>query len=409
MKAVAESAYSERVTPRPAARAGWLAAATATFGLIALLSLAAGPATLDTAAIDLRHRWVALTAPGERPPANSGAAAPRVGVNTFLEQEVEPGKRQRSLELLKAAGVAWIRQELPWEQVEPEARGQQDWTKFDDIVDRARAENIDLLLRLDTSPRWALPPNAPDGLSPPLRVEDYWDFVEQVATRYRGRVRAYQIWNEPNLTNEWGRQPPNAAEYVRLLQGATQRIRRADPDALVVMAALAPTLTQSAEAENELLYLQQVYDAGARGGVDYDVLAVQAYGLRGGPDDPRVGDNDVTFSRPELVRQVMQRNGDTAPVWATEVGWNVNPPEFAEQRFGRVTPTLQARYTLRAFTRVGQQWPWMQALFVWYWKRADDSNRGEDWYWFRLADADFALQPVYYALRDGNLLASPSL
>jgi hypothetical protein len=333
-----------------------------------------------------------------------------VGLNTFLEQEVEPAKRQRSLELLKAAGVGWIRQELPWEQVEPEAKGQATWDKFDDIVSRARGEDIELLLRLDTSPRWALPPGAPDGLSPPARLEDYWDFVEQVATRYRGRVRAYQIWNEPNLTNEWGRQPPNAADYLRLLQGASQRIRRADPDALVVMAALAPTLTQSAEAENELIYLQQLYDAGLRPGADYDVLAVQAYGLRGGPDDPRVGPSDVTFSRPELVRQVMERNGDTTtPVWATEVGWNVNPPDFAEQRFGRVTPTLQARYTLRAFTRVEQQWPWLQALYVWYWKRADERNRGQDWYWFRLADPDFSLQPVYYALRDGNLLAGASL
>ena len=268
---------------------------------------------------------------------------------------------------------------------------------------------IDLLLRVDTSPRWALPPGAPDGLSPPVYFDDYFDFVEQVASRYRGRVRAYQIWNEPNLTTEWGRQPPNPADYVRLLQGATQRVRRADPDALVVMAALSPTLTESAEAENELLYLQQMYDAGLRGGVDYDILAVQAYGLRGGPDDPRVGSADVTFSRPQLVRQVMQRNGDATPVWATEVGWNVNPPDFPEQRFGRVTPTLQARYTLRAFTRAEQEWPWLEALFVWYWKRADEANRGEDWYWFRLADPNFALQPVYYALRDGNLLAGSSL
>ena len=396
-------------------RAGWLwLAAAATFGLIALLSLAGGPTALDTAAIDLRHRWVALTASRLDPPRSGRLTAQRaqvgVGLNTFLEQEVEPAKRQRSLELLKAAGVGWIRQELPWEQVEPEAKGQATWDKFDDIVSRARGEDIELLLRLDTSPRWALPPGAPDGLSPPARLEDYWDFVEQVATRYRGRVRAYQIWNEPNLTNEWGRQPPNAADYLRLLQGASQRIRRADPDALVVMAALAPTLTQSAEAENELIYLQQLYDAGLRPGADYDVLAVQAYGLRGGPDDPRVGPSDVTFSRPELVRQVMQRNGDTTtPVWATEVGWNVNPPDFAEQRFGRVTPTLQARYTLRAFSRAEQQWPWLQTLFIWYWKRADETNRGEDWYWFRLADPDFSLQPVYYALRDGNLLAGASL
>jgi hypothetical protein len=223
-----------------------------------------------------------------------------------------------------------------------------------------------------------------------------------VAERYRGRVAAYQIWNEPNLTSEWGHRPPDAAAYSTLLRGAAERIRGADPSARVVMAALSPTLTENADALNELVYLQQLYDAGARG--SFDVLAVQAYGLRGGPDDPRIDRSDVTFSRPELVREVMVRNGDAVvPVWATEMGWNVNPPSFAIQQFGRVTPTLQARYTVGAFERAREQWPWLQVGFVWYWKRPDNTNRDQDWFWFRVADPDFTLQPVYYALRDAAI------
>src|SRR5207244_230912 len=197
--------------------------------LVVVSLLSSGP--LDTLGIDLRHRWVALTAP-----ATAAAAAdvpPRVGMNVFLEQEVEPDKRQRSLELLQAAGVSWIRQELPWEQIEPVARGQtidptfggSTWAKFDDIVDRANALGMNVVLRLDTSPRWALPADAPDGLSPPIDYADYWDFVGQVAARYRGRVAAYQVWNEPNLTSEWGRRPPDAVAYARLLRGASERIR----------------------------------------------------------------------------------------------------------------------------------------------------------------------------------------
>jgi hypothetical protein len=232
-----------------------------------------------------------------------------------------------------------------------------------------------------------------------VRYEDYWDFVQLTVERYRGRVQAYQIWNEPNLTSEWGQQPPDPQAYTRLLRGAAERVRQADPRARVLMAALAPTLTENDDAQNELLFLQRLYDAGARGA--FDVLAVQAYGLRGGPDDQRIDRSDVTFSRPVLVREVMLRNGDAAtPVWATEVGWNVNPPDQPIQRFGRVTPTLQARYTVRAFVRAQQDWPWMQVLFVWFWKRADEFNREQDWFWFRLADPDFSLQPVYFAVRD---------
>ena len=202
----------------------------ATLGSLALLGLlcAVGPGAWDTLSIDLRHRWVALTA---RPaPVESEAnAPPALGMNVFLEQEVEPARRQRSLDLLHAAGVTWIRQELPWEQIEPRAKGGttdptfggSTWTKFDDIVDRTSATGMHLVLRLDTSPRWALPPDAQDGLSPPINFDDYFDFVSQVATRYRGKVAAYQVWNEPNLTSEWGHRPPDAAAYARLLQGAS--------------------------------------------------------------------------------------------------------------------------------------------------------------------------------------------
>jgi polysaccharide biosynthesis protein PslG len=408
-----------------APRGGLLLASLGSVALLLIVSAtSSGP--LDTLSIDLRHRAVAATFPrpedassgvigkaddavgvGAGPGAGVGAG---IGVNVFLEQEVEPEKRQRSLELLRDAGVGWIRQELPWEQIEPVAKGESidpkfggaTWAKFDDIVERANGLGLHLILRLDTSPRWALPPGAPDGLSPPLQEADYWEFVSQVATRYRGKVAAYQVWNEPNLNSEWGGQPPDAAGYARLLRGSTERIHAADPSARVLMAALAPTLTENGDALNELKYLQQLYDAGVRGA--FDVLAVQAYGLRGGPDDPRVDPLDVTFSRPLLVRQVMERNGDGAtPIWATELGWNVNPPDLAIQRFGRVTPTLQARYTVRAIQRAREQWPWMQVMCVWYWKRPDDASRTQDWYWFRLADPDFTLQPVYYALRDAAL------
>jgi hypothetical protein len=389
--------------PMQAPRGGWLAAGLASLLLVLVVSTLSG-AAIDSLTIDLRHRWVAAFG-GQ--PSSEGRGMVGIGMNVFLEQEVEPEKRQRSLELLQQAGVAWIRQQVPWEQIEPVAKGEftdpnfggSTWAKFDDIVERSNALGLGLILRLDTSPRWALPADAPDGLGPPVNYEDYWDFVQRVAERYRGKVAVYQIWNEPNLTIEWGRQAPDPDAYARLLRGATERIRAADPSARVMLAALSPTLTESAEALNELVYLQRLYDAGISG--SYDILAVQAYGLRGGPDDPRVDRSDVTFSRPTLVRDVMLRNGDgERPIWATEVGWNVNPPEFTEQRFGRVTPTLQARYTVRGFERVQDQWPWMEVMCVWFWKRPDEVHRGQDWYWFRFAEPDFALQPAYFALRD---------
>ena len=91
---------------------------------------------------------------------------------------------------------------------------------------------------------------------------------------------------------------------------------------------MAPTIEESDRALNELVFLQQMYDAGARGA--FDVLAVQAYGLRSGPDDLRLASGDVNFSRTLVVRELMVKNGDAArPIWATEVGWNAPPPGYA--------------------------------------------------------------------------------
>lgn len=388
--------------------------------LIVLASAVSNGGALSTLGLDLKHRWVAVAAGRGQPAVDlepdlvrpGSTQGPQLGANTFLEQEAIPERREESIELLKAAGVTWIRQQLPWEEIEPDAKGSyvdskfggSTWAKYDDIVERANAVGIQVVFRLDTTPVWARPAGATDDSTPPEHDADYWDFVQAVAQRYRSRVAGYQIWNEPNLSSEWGGQAPAPADYARLLEGAAQRVHAADPQAVVAMAALAPTLTQSTDAEDDLLYLQQLYDAGVKG--SFDVLAVQAYGLRGGPDDPRIDNSDVTFSRPERVRDLMVRNGDAAtPMWATEFGWDAPPADMAVQRFGWVTPVLQARYTARAIERVAQQWPWLERLGIWYFKRVDEADAGQDWYWFRLASSDFALQPVYYAVRDASAVA----
>ena len=93
----------------------------------------------------------------------------------------------------------------------------------------------------------------------------------------------------------------------------------------VLGGALAPTLApQGSEwGLNDLDYLQGMYDAGARDG--FDILAVHSYGWSLGPDEPASSDS-VNFNRIELVRQVMERNGDGAKhIMITEGGWNDHP------------------------------------------------------------------------------------
>ncbi len=330
-----------------------------------------------------------------------------VGVNTFLEQEVETASRRRTLEMARAAGFGAIRQQFPWAEIEPDTKGaywdarwgRSTWDKYDEIVDLANEYGLEVLVRLDTSPAWARPDN-PWPATPPADLTDYGDYVAAVVSRYAGRVRYFQLWNEPNLATEWGEQPVDAAAVAALLAEGYRRAKAANPHAVIVAPALAPTIEESPWAQSELRFLEALYAAGWQD--SFDILSVQAYGLRDGPDDRRLGPDRVNFSRPLLVRELMVRHGDAGkPVWAAELGWNALPPDFPGPAiYGRVSEEQQARYTVRALERIRTEWPWLQRSFVWYLKRADWSRRDEAWYYFRLVEPDFTPLPVYDALRD---------
>ena len=81
--------------------------------------------------------------------------------------------------------------------------------------------------------------------APPVDMTQWRAFCAAVAERYHGRVSAYQIWNEPNLSREWGDQQPTPAGYVELLAACSGGIREADPGAVLISAGwrpLAPTM-----------------------------------------------------------------------------------------------------------------------------------------------------------------------
>ena len=361
---------------------------------------------------DVRNVLIAIYSSAiDRPRATANDAQLRftvsnpLGVNTFLEQEVDPTRRRLSLMMARDAGFHWIRQQFQWAALEPEEKGvfvgqfgESSWDVYDDIVDAAEEMDLQLIVRLDTSPKWARPGN-PHVTTPPDDLEDFGDYVEAVVERYRGRVRYYQLWNEPNLAVEWGNHPVSPRAAVELLRVGYQRAKAADPDAVVLAPALAPTIANGPDALNELTFLQAMYDAGAA--AFFDVGSVQAYGLRNGPDDRRLGAGDVNFSRPILYREIMVRNGDESkPVWASEVGWNAPPPDAPEPyTWGKVNPEQQARYTVRALQRARDEWSWMGVMNLWYLKQADDRDMGSVFAGFRLLDPDFTPRPVYRAIQ----------
>ncbi len=334
------------------------------------------------------------------------------GINTFLHSEVEEAKRERQVRLIAEAGFRWIREEFPWEDIEVHARGDfvdrrndpdgiDAWAKYDHIVGLAERYGINIIARLSSPPDWSRAAGEAMGsFAPPDDFDDFARFAATVAARYRGRVRYYQIWNEPNIYPEWGEQLVNPEAYTDLLCRAYRAIKAVDPDAVVLSGPLAPTIELDGRNFSDYIFLQRMYDAGA--GHCFDILSMQGYGLWSGPTDRRTQPMVVNYGRPQIIRDIMVRNGDShKAIWISEMNWNA-APEDVEPRYGRVTLDQQARYAPLAYQRAQEEWPFVGVICFWYFKRADFEwlNERRPEAYFQMSDPDFNLMPVYEAMKE---------
>ncbi len=322
------------------------------------------------------------------------------GANFFLDREVEAWKQEKTLEMAREAGIIWIKQQFSWEEIEPQRKGEFDWAKYDRIVDLAERYDMQIIARLDRPPAWARPSN-PLPASPPDDLTDYGDFVYEFVRHYRGRIRFIQIWNEPNLSAEWGFQRVDAVAYTRLLEVAYRRAKEADAEVVILSAPLAITLEDAAMRgnHNDLIFLDEMYRAGA--GQYFDILSANAFGLDLPPEDPP-DPGKLNFRRVELQREIMERHGDShKPIWINEYGWNASPASFPDEllTWERVTPEQQADYTLRGIAWARQHWPWLGVVNIWYFRQVGDVSPERAAFYFALVDPEFNPGPAYNALR----------
>ena len=317
----------------------------------------------------------------------------QVCVHTLLENEVEEESILRSLELVRELGATTIVQFFPWAYVERE-RGRFSWTLADRIVRHAEMQGLRVIARLGLVPDWARA-----GKTETLNYlldESFPAFAAYAAAfaeRYAGVVDHLIIWNEPNLSFEWGYQPADPARYTRLLKASYEPIKQANPNALVLAGALAPTLEPrgSGAGLNELDFFQDMYDLGAQ--AHFDALAIHSYGFREPPEAEPAPDR-LNFRRGELLRAIMLANGDGhKPVFITESGWN-DHARWTQA----VRPSQRSAYTVRAFEYAERNRDWLENLCIWALRYPADVYSYPDN--FTLVSADFAPKPVYYALQD---------
>jgi hypothetical protein len=325
-------------------------------------------------------------------PGNKADHSPVAAVHTLRADD-------EMLRLASEAGFDAVVQVFSWFEMEP-TRQEWHWEYPDFVVRAAEHYGLDLIVRLDSLPAWAAEEAAAGQVA--NLSDDYAAFAGTVVQRYRGQIRGYIVWNEPNLAKEWGGRPPDPAAYTELLRRAYEAIKAADPEATVVSAGLASTNHQDAEAMDDRAFLEAMYQAGA--GAYFDVLGAHPYGFAYPPDDPRGVHDGLNLARLLDLRQIMEAHGDgDKPIWVTELGWTT--AGVGESSWLTVTPQQQADYLTGAWRRARREWPWLQVFAVWNLSQGPrpelveglpptDEKAG-----YSLLDESREPKPAYHALR----------
>lgn len=363
--------------------------------------------------------WVifsSLTAPGvrvllENPPQEVDTVREHICVHTRLIDEVPEWVMQRSLRLVREMGADTIVEFFPWAYIERE-QGQYSWEQTDKIIRHAENQGLRVIARMGFVPYWARPDEVDDYTTlnylPDESYDEFADFVATFAERYAGTIDHIIIWNEPNLTFEWGYRQANPQDYVRLLQAVYEPVHAVNPDVTILAGALAPTLEPEGSPNGlmDTLYLEEMYESGAS---DYfDALAIHTYGFTN-PTLQDPAEDRLNFRRAELLFDIMAEYGDSeTPVFITESGWNDHP-----RWTHAVRPSQRVQYTIDAFQHVEENWTQVEELCIWAFRYPLPTLSYPDN--FTLVSTDFQISPLYYAIQayaesdeqEGTLWLSP--
>lgn len=192
-----------------------------------------------------------------------------------------------------------------WRDLEP-AKGEWKFALLDRYVGEAQKHGVKVLLTLGQTPKWAaLQPNAhsPYGngaSSAPRSMGDWRNYVETLARRYKGRIQAWEVWNEIDVKHFYSGDFARLAEMERI---AVEVLRSVDAANVV----LTPSVQGGAYRQ-----LDAYFKAG--GGRYADAISYHFYA----PDE----EPEVLPERIRKVREVMARHGlGNKPLWNTEMGW----------------------------------------------------------------------------------------
>jgi hypothetical protein len=312
-------------------------------------------------------------------------------------------------ELMADAGIASVRSWFPWATTEAR-RGTYQWATLDGIVEQNAEAGMATLPFLFGLPQWAATLDEHDCYAsecvrqaPRSTVtrQAFADFAGAAVRRYGPSgvfwnqhkslpyrpIRAWQIWNEPNLMSFWG-PAVDPYSYAALVQVAADEIRDQDPNAEVLLGGLTGTKSNR-KRMSSVAFLTALY--GVQDIAEsFDGIAVHPYSRRARD----------TMAQIKTARRIATVNEDEVEIWVTELGW----ASAGKRQWGLVkSPSGQARQLRATFERLIEDADDL-GIRAAYWYSWRDTDRGQavcGWCpWSGLLDRVGREKPAYRALVD---------
>lgn len=226
--------------------------------------------------------------------------------------------------LMERAGIRYIRDGISWNKVE-KVKGVFDFTQTDKWVNDAVSKGMQIVSLLCFSN--SLYNGGQDikvGPATQEQLDAYVNYVEQVVSRYKGKINTFELWNEPNIS--FWQPEPNVSDYARLVKAASLTIRRINPDAVIIAGSVA---NQNGPQYLDDMFLQEVYPY-------IDAVSFHPYIY---PNDP-----DTSYeAKLKSYTDITKKYGAWKDQNITEVGW----PTSADAR--GVNEEIQSVYLTKQF------------------------------------------------------------
>ena len=285
---------------------------------------------------------------------------------------------------LNSMGFGWAKIQVRWCDMQG-SPSQPDLGSLDNITSIAKAHNIKLLFSVVCGPRWAGATTVDGNPGPPSDPNQLGQIMGGLASRYcSSSLGAIEVWNEENLSREWGSRPLNGGDYLNYLKVAYTAIKQACPSIVVVSGAPTPTGYSGPTATPDNIYLQQMYAAGLKQYSDAIGIHPSGYNVPVDCDIRNCAEPaGISFKGPwegggarhyswsflsmmNTYHDIMAANGDKdKQLWATEFGWGVagSPaPGYEYERDN--SPDEQAQWLVGAY-RYAKSFGWVGVMFVW--------------------------------------------